>query len=431
MRVRIPSKLRVWCAGLRQSRFLRRFGHGLLRAAALLLTRRVVVSLLMAALALELAVLGVGVSRRIDMANERAQEIAREQLAVIEAREMQDRDKQGYAGIGGSADTEVPAAENDPDAPPPLRPRDVETIVAEEGGGDVAAPEAPVEETQPAESEALKPLSAEDREELDILIRKAVTSLTAGDMKLCILTLEEARGIAPNHPAMLYYYGLAYDKLQNPQKARDFYTQVFRMRDEAGVYFQRASRRLTYGAEQPSAMRGKLSFGPVRMNRNYDAETGERVELLLPVMLAPGEDVRPEKVYIGIQFFDLVNGRKIAFCRVKPEINWQHDKPDWSESEEDIIVTYTIPPLTEEELDAYGDLKFYGYTAKLYYDEEPLDCISSPSALILHEQRLNSRRAAAAGQQGGGGLLPDDGLDNSVEEAMPVSDFLEQLANPK
>ncbi len=81
--------------------------------------------------------------------------------------------------------------------------------------------------------------------------------------------------------------------------------------------------------------------------------------------------------------------------------------------------------ITQEEMDAYGDLKYYGFTAKLYYKGEPLDCISSPSALILQEQRLNSRRRSRQQQAPVHGLFPDDGL--IPEEASPVSDFTDNL----
>ena len=43
-------------------------------------------------------------------------------------------------------------------------------------------------------------------------------------------------------------------------------------------------------------------------------------------------------------------------------------------------ITYYMPPLTEEETIAYGSLKYYGYTAKLYYKGDrwiamlPLPC---------------------------------------------------------
>lgn len=413
--------------GLRARRCSRKLLHALV-------ARRVVVILLATTVAVELAVLGVGVTRRLDLAYERSLEVSRAQLAVIEARELAQLGQrtQGSAAIAAPAagDTEANA-----DAPPPLRVRDVDTILAQEGGLDFWAEEesdAPAREdaVSAAENEALSKLSPEDREEVDRLIRQAVAAMAAGDMRQCVLGLEEASLLAPEHPAMLYYYGMAYDKLLNPGKAREFFTKVFQMRDRAGSYFKRAAQRLTYGFDQPSAMRGKLAFGPHQIKHSYSPDTGEQVDMLLPVLLAPGESVRPDDIYITIQFFDLVSGRRIEFSRLStPKLTWQNETPDWSDWEENLTITYSAPPLTQEQLDAYGDLRYYGFTAKLYYKGEPLDCISSPSALILHEQRLNARLRQQSAPVNS--LLPDDGLVPAYEEALPASNFLPELPLPQ
>ena len=407
----------------------KRCSRKLLRA---LISRRTAVVLLVVTIAAELVILGVGVTRRLDLAYARSLEVSQAQLAVIEAEELAhlELNTRGSAGIAAQA----PRAD-DEDAPPPLRVRDVDTILAQEGGMDFedATPEqqeaAPSAATLP--TEATDNLSQEDREEVDRLIREGVTAMTAGDMRLCILSLEEGSILAPEHPALLYYYGMAYDKLQNPKKAREFYTRVFQMRDKAGSYFERAARRITYGAEQPAAMRGKLSFGPHQVKHSYSPDTGEQVDMLLPVLLAPGEEVRPDDIYITIQFFDLVSGRRIEFSRMAtPQLAWQKENPDWSNWEENLVASYSVPPLTQEQLNAYGDLRYYGFTAKLYYKGEPLDCISSPSALILQEQVLNKRQRRRQ-YTPTNSLLPDDGLVPDYEEAMPVSDFLPELPLPQ
>ncbi len=406
----------------------RRCGRKLLQG---LVARRVVVVMLIAAVATELAILGVGVTRRMDMAYKHSLEVSRAQLAVIEARELAQMglNNQGAAGIAATGGNTA----DDTEAPPPLRVRDVDTILAQENGFDFGDLETPPEQTAatppPAAEEAASKLSPEDREELDRLIRQGVTAMTAGDMRQCVLCLEEASLLSPEHPAMLYYYGMAYDKLLNPNKAREYYTKVFQMRDRAGNYFKRAAHRLTYGFDQSGAMRGKLSFGPHQLKHTYSPESGEQVSMMLPVLLAPGEEVRMDDLYIHVQFFDLVNSRRVAFSRGKVEWNWQNEKPEWSNWEETLVVSYSMPPLTQEELQAYGDIKYYGFTAKLYYKGEPLDCISSPSSLILQEQRLNTRQQKHYSQPNS--LLPDDGLVPAYEEALPVSDFLPELPLPQ
>lgn len=408
----------------------RRCGRKLLHALA---ARRVVVVFLVAVVATELVILGVGVTRRLDMAYEHSLEVSRAQLAVIEARELAQLglENQGAAGIAAPG-TPTPA-QNDEEVPPPLRVRDVDTILLQEGGfdfEDMGAETTQAAPPSPAEEEAVSKLSKDDREELDSLIRQGVTAMIAGDMRQCVLCLEEASIISPEHPAMLYYYGMAYDKLMNPKKAREYFTKVFQMRDRAGNYFKRAAHRLTYGFDQASALRGKLSFGPYQLKHTYTPDEGETLNMKLPVLLAPGEEVRMDDLYIHIQFFDIINGRRIAFSRGKVDWAWHNEKPNWHESEENLEVSYSLPPLTQEEQRSYGDVKYYGFTAKLYYKGEPLDCVSAPSALVLHEQRLNTR-AQRHYSTPPNSLLPDDGLVPAYEDAMPVSDFLPELPLPQ
>ena len=416
---------------------LHRLGHACRAAGGALLTRRLNTALLVAVIAVELAVMAVGVTRRLELANAEALRVSEAQIAAIEAQELQDMRNSGSGSIGigpeGAENTPPPADDNAPgsDTAPPLRPMDTNMLLAQNGGIDLGGEDtAPAVSAVPdATASVLAGLTQKDRKELDRLIRQGVTALTAGDMRLCILSLEQGRAIAPNHPALLYYYGLAYDKLDNQEKARDFYTRVFEMRDKAGKYFQRAAKRLSFGFDSAVAMRGKLAFGPHQLRHTTDEDQGEHVDILLPVLLAPGEEVQPDDIYITIQFFDLVDGRRIEFSRMaSPQLNWQNDKPTWDEWEENLLITYSVPPLTAEEEDAYGSLRYYGFTAKLYYKGEPLDCISTPSSLILQEQRLNSRKNRSGYHEG---LLPDDGLaPGGAEEALPVSDFLNDLTTP-
>ncbi|MDO4222082.1 MAG: hypothetical protein Q4C88_08185 [Akkermansia sp.] len=390
-------------------------------------------TLLLAVIAVELAVLGVGMVRRLELANQEAMRVSEAQIAAIEAQSLQDMQNTGSGSIGTSQADEPAADANKvgSDAAPPLRSMDAQILLARNGALDIdrkddAAPAAAVPDAAAA---VVAGLTREQRRELDRLIRQGVSALTAGDMRLCILSLEQGRAIAPEHPALLYYYGLAYDKLDNREKARAFYTQVFEMRDKAGKYFQRAAQRLSFGYDSAAAMRGKLSFGPYQLRHTTDDDLAEHVDILLPVLLAPGEEVRPDDIYITIQFFDLVDGRKIEFSRMaSPQLNWQNEQPTWADWEENLLITYSVPPLTPEEEDAYGSLKYYGFTAKLYYKGEPLDCISTPASLILQEQRLNSRKRRGGYQEG---LLPDDGLvPGGAEEALPVSDYLNDLTTP-
>lgn len=394
----------------------RRLGRALVRG-------RGVAGLLRLVILVELCLLGLGVVRRLEDSYELAEKAAQIELAAIEARMREGSTSASGTGLNGASAADLPdvpdvPAEDAPGVAPALRPRDAATIISEVtgdmeaavglmGAGDEAAGD--------GGSTGVPVMDSDDSEEVDALIRKGVAAMVEGDMRRCILSLEQVASMAPNHPAMLYYYGLAYDKLLNPRKARDYYKKLFQMRDRAGKYFERAARRLTYGVEEPSALRGKLSFGPYKEQRVFDDEQGERVSILLPIMLAPGEEIRADDIYIHIDCFELVNGRKVDFSRHKPSAVWVNEVQTWESWEEDVTVTYTPPP--QDEVGSGGDVRYYGFTAKMFYKGEPMDCISVPSSLILHEQMLNSRQQG----WGGGGLLPDDGLDPYAEEAEPFS----------
>lgn len=419
-----------------------------------LFSTRFAITLCVALLAFQIVILGIGVSGKLEQSNRAALDVARLNMAAVEAREFAKALSSGGTQITASAQS----APRDDSAggPPPLKPRPVEAILLAETGftpnptesttaaapadtadsGDGTPDHAATATPDAAASSLLSPrrdaplvienttLSEEQVRELDSLIRAGVAAMIEGDMRLCIQKFESAYAIFPEHPALLYYFGMAYDKLLNPNKAREYYTRVFQMREKAGPFFLRASRRLTYGLAMPADMRGKLAFGPFQMQHEYDVQNGETVHILLPILLAPGEEVRAEDLKIDVQVFDLLNGRKIEFNRLaSPTWAWEHETQDFTNHEENLFITYHIPALTQEQIDVYGEVRYYGFTAKLYYKGEPLDCISSPSALILHEQILNSRRNAAPA----GGLLPDDGLVPAYEEAESVSDFTDNF----
>ncbi len=255
------------------------------------------------------------------------------------------------------------------------------------------------------------------------LMNNARTALIGGDMRRCILSLEEASLIHPKDPELLYLYAQSYDKLLNPSKAQEYYTDIFEMRDKAGIYFKRASKRLTYGFANPAEMRGKLAFGAPMQRSNYDTSKGEQIDVRIPILLAEGEELQPDDIYIHIQFFDIVNGRNVRISHQEPTMTWENPIPTWAEGEEILEAHYHIPLPTMDEISTYGEIKYYGYTAKLYYKGEPLDCISYPSSLIIREYQLRERQDEDGAYNEG--LLPDDGL--FYEEAQPMEEGVEFL----
>ncbi len=385
-----------------------------------------VIPALLLLLLAEILIFGLGLNGRLNTYVERlehtqntALEVALARAAEMEARSLSKLiPTQGSASVGTQKPDDKPRSGNPSDIPD-LRPRDIDDILNQETDILVEQFEQEQAEAEAAAAAAAQatseqtPAGDKDKAELDRLIHAGVAALVEGDMRRCVLSFEQAMLINPKHPALLYYYGMAYDKLLNPNKARQYYSDLYAMRDAAGKYFEKAARRLTYGINHPSDMRGKLAFGP-KYERASRSEDGQTVEVVLPVLLAEREDLLAEDIYIHIQFFDIESGKTIKLADQAPELLWENETPTWQDYEERLIARYTIP----NQHGKPNTSNYYGFTAKLYYKGEPMDCISSPAVLILHEQRLQS-----PGQQYDNSILPDDGLDYSFEEAIPYADF--------
>ncbi len=381
-----------------------------------------------------LASLGLGLAhqwRQMSAELLRVQQLKLEEAQILAAMTSSQGEKRVTQAEHSSSEVSPPEQDR---VNPLLNARDVDTILEQEDMNDLLKKLAEEDEKRLAEAQrqegdqqqggdAAKPPTdseAQREEEFQRLCREGMTALIAGDMRRCILSLSQASTIHPQDPALLYYHALAYDKLLNPDKAQEYYMMLFNMRDQAGEYFQKASQRLTYGFANPQAMRGKLAFGPHLTRIDYQVERGESVEVVFPILLAPEEDIRPEDVYIHIQFFDLSKGGDIQLSHHEPVMTWQNSTPTWESGEERLLVNYSIPIPTQEQLDAFGEMKYYGFTAKLYYRGEPLDCISTPSSLILREYQLRNANNQPQGSEDYD-LLPDDNIF-SDDEAAPASD---------
>lgn len=295
-------------------------------------------------------------------------------------------------------------------------PEPVAVAAAVPGSGDVSS-QAPRAPEDPAE--AMPPMT----EEVAELVKAARYAQIDGDLKVAVVKLEQAMRLEPDNPVVLYYYGLTYEWLRNADKSREFFLKVYTQREKAGKYFARAARHLQAGFSSPADLRGDMSFGTILEYRDPECPAGERVKLIVPILMKDGLNVRPEDLRVIVQFFDKVNGKKVEKTHApEPSSQCITEPADWADGEEIMEVTYYMPPLTEEETIAYGSLKYYGYTAKLYYKGEPMDCHASPPVLFLLEQ-MNQSSPSGMPEIYDGGLLPP-------VEASPVSDSYDSLLPP-
>lgn len=333
---------------------------------------------------------------------------------------IEDGDPADVAAVPGTSSEKPRSVEEmlrDADLSDPADDPDPAAVAAAvPGGGDVSA-QAPPAPDNPAE--AMPPMT----EEVAELVKAARYAQIDGDLKVAVVKLEQAMRLEPDNPVVLYYYGLTYEWLRNADKSREFFLKVYTQREKAGKYFARAARHLQAGFSSPADLRGDMSFGTILEYRDPECPAGERVKLIVPILMKDGLNVRPEDLRVIVQFFDKVNGKKVEKTHApEPSSRCVTEPADWADGEEIMEVTYYMPPLTEEETIAYGSLKYYGYTAKLYYKGEPMDCHASPPVLFLLEQ-MNQSSPSGMPEIYDGGLLPP-------VEASPVSDSYDSLLPP-
>lgn len=333
---------------------------------------------------------------------------------------IEDGDPADVAAVPGTSSEKPRSVEEmlrDADLSDPADDPDPAAVAAAvPGGGDVSS-QAPRAPEDPAE--AMPPMT----EEVAELVKAARYAQIDGDLKVAVVKLEQAMRLEPDNPVVLYYYGLTYEWLRNADKSREFFLKVYTQREKAGKYFARAARHLQAGFSSPADLRGDMSFGTILEYRDPECPAGERVKLIVPILMKDGLNVRPEDLRVIVQFFDKVNGKKVEKTHApEPSSRCVTEPADWADGEEIMEVTYYMPPLTEEETIAYGSLKYYGYTAKLYYKGEPMDCHASPPVLFLLEQ-MNQSSPSGMPEIYDGGLLPP-------VEASPVSDTYDSLLPP-
>ncbi len=281
---------------------------------------------------------------------------------------------------------------------------------------DVTNDEISVHKVVEPDAQSIKP----KRSEAGKLVLDARYARIEGDLKLCVLKLEQALLLEPENPEALYEYGLAYEKLRNAEKSREFFLRVYSMRENAGTLFDKAVIHLRNGFSKPSDMLSSIVLGTIREKREI-LDDGEKITLTIPVFAKEEVGLREKDLHIVSRFFDLVNSkelREVNNNRKKDRVssNWISSDLDWKDGEELLEVTYFLKKQTEDEMLVYGAEAYHGYVIELYYKGEPMDCATTIPVWFLIDRMNKSKALDDFLFEGESGLLPP------VEIAEPVSD---------
>jgi len=221
------------------------------------------------------------------------------------------------------------------------------------------------------------------------LVDEAREARVAEDMGSAIVKLEEARERSPNEPNVLYELGLVYETMAAydtalAQQAALAYQRVFELGTEgAGALYPLAAAKLRDGIARPLDMRGKLSLGRVRIFRDEGFTAGQRVILTIPVHAAPGAEPEADDFFVEVHFFDKTpQGEPTPKAPgSSTEVEWVSGAIDWLGGEEQLRVTYTLPPADPSQDHLFGRREYYGQVVELVYKNELIDSQAWPRHL--------------------------------------------------
>ena len=216
------------------------------------------------------------------------------------------------------------------------------------------------------------------------LVNEARVARVAGDMGRAIVKLEEAQTQSPDDPSVQYELGLVHEQMGVFDTASAHYEKVFQMGvSGAGSLYELAAAKLRDGFEQPADMLGKLSLGRVRIFNNPHREGGPQVILTIPVQKGPATAIDVADIEVAVIFFNRTTKGEIVQLEDKSWVTeqWVTLPFDWAGGEENLRMTYTIPPQDNPTEHLFGGRAYYGQVVSLRYKNEVLDVQAWPRDL--------------------------------------------------
>lgn len=250
------------------------------------------------------------------------------------------------------------------------------------------------------------------------LVNEARVARVAGDMGRAIVKLEEALAQAQDDPNVHYELGLVHEQMGVFDTAARHYEEVFQMgASGAGTLYEKAAAKLRDGFEQPTDMLGKLALGRVRIFNNPKYEGGQRVILTIPVQKGPAEAIDVAEIAVSVIFFNRTSKGEIIQLEDKSWVTeqWVTLPFDWAGGEENLRMTYTIPPQDHQTEHLFGGHTYYGQVVSLLYKDEVLDVQAWPRDLAA---RIPKAPATGPGDT----MLPEfqDQLPPDFDPNMPL-----------
>ena len=217
---------------------------------------------------------------------------------------------------------------------------------------------------------------------VEALLKDARQARVEGDLIQALTKLQEAELREPRDPNVLYSLGATYEAFGIFDKARDNYYEVFNLGQNAGSLFEKASFKVAQGLVPDVKNLACLGWG--RMTNPIQEQNGERRTLILPVEVDTNKDFDPMLFTPRVRFYEEVDG-KIGQAIIRQGDSgseWVTGTADWKDGEEIAEVWYFVPDQDPATGLLFGQRKFYGFVAELYYDGRLSDIRAHPRTLL-------------------------------------------------
>ena len=296
-----------------------------------------------------------------------------------------------------------------PEVAPAKPSRANEPVVVQPSPAPPGPPKAVIPATDPA---------AMPRDDVRALVGDAIQKRRSGDMGGALAKLSTAADLQPGHPRILFEQAATYEAMNLTEKAAATFAQIARLGPEkAGALYAIAQRRLSDGlhtTESTAPSDADLFIGDIQEIRHPETPGWEKVDLHIDLHARPGKKINASDVFLSVQFFDLVAGKRVEPTQADPpQAHWTTLPADWRDPGiETVEVTYSLPPPAPGQ-QAVESRQYLGYLVELYYQDALLDVIAQPRRLARFQVQPASpetpprAKVPASRDPLGGGLLED------------------------
>lgn len=304
-----------------------------------------------------------------------------------------------------------------------INPRTVEQLLADYTNASDAPQTPAVEDFSAQDSPAS---TSEDdlniaNPHVEKLINEAYRSYLSGDLLKTLVKLEEAESIDANEPAIFYRKAQLFEDMGQWERATDNYVKLFNMGPSIGVHYHKAAFKLSHGINPESNKQDVFVIGHILRRISPDKL---KAKITIPIRSTPDGDFDPTRLEVKVHHYDIVDNKKIEAVPPSRANNiqdrWINPQPDWRTSEEFAESIYTLPSVTEADVHLFGDRKYFGYVAELYYKNELIDQQAFPRRLhAIHAKKNNNSGFDAPLDFPFDEVLPNINPDNPLLPALP------------